>query len=278
VFSSLPDPEKYPPQYLFLPGREHLAAPAVTEEAPDLFIALDCGNLERLGELRRVAEMARTLVNIDHHEDNRMFAPLNIVDPEASSTSEIVFKLVRSAGWDIGPEAATCLYTGVITDTGRFQHQNTKPETFMVAYRLALEGADVIRVGKEVYESQSLSYTRLLGIALRRVEVVEDCGLVYSYITREDLAETGAALSETEDLIDHLRAVRGTRVAAVFKELEDGRVRVSLRSRDDFQVGPIARALGGGGHATAAGYTSRKELAGSLDELLEALRDAHGRS
>lgn len=278
VFSSLPDPDKYPPQYLFLPGREHLAAPAKVEEAPDLFISLDCSNLDRLGELRPLAEKARTLVNIDHHEDNKRYAQLNLVDPEASSTSEIVFRLLRVAGWGIGTEVATCLYTGVVTDTGRFQHPNTKPETFMIAYQLALEGAEVIRVGKEVYESQSLPYTHLLGIALRRAEVVDDYGLVYSYVTREDLAETGASLSETEDLIDYLRAVRGSKVAAVFKELADGRVRVSLRSRDDFQVGPIARALGGGGHASAAGYTSQRDLAGSLEELLEALRDAHGRS
>lgn len=278
VFSSLPEPERYPPQYLFLPGRESLASPAEMEGTADLFIALDCSNLERLGELRRAAEDARMLVNIDHHEDNRMYAPLNLVDPEASSTSEIVFKLVRKAGWNLGTEVATCLYTGVITDTGRFQHLNTRPETFMVAYQLAMEGADIFRVGKEVYESQSLPYTRLLGIALRRVEVIEDYGLAYSYITRDDLAETGASLSETEDLIDYLRAVRGTRMAALFKELEDGKVRVSLRSRDEFQVGPVARALGGGGHATAAGYTSHRDLGGSLAELLDALREAHGRS
>ncbi len=278
VFSSLPEPERYPPQYRFLPGRDHLSSPGEMEGIPDLFVALDCSNLDRLGELRQLAERAGLLVNIDHHEDNRMFAPINLVDPEASSTSEIVFKLVRGAGWKVGADVATCLYTGVITDTGRFQHLNTKPETFMVAYQLALEGADISRVGKEVYESQSLPYTRLLGITLQRVEVIEEYGLAYSYITRADLAETGASLPETEDLIDYLRSVRGTRMAAVFKELEDGRVRVSLRSRDEFQVGPIARALGGGGHASAAGYTSQRDLQGSLEELLDALREARGGS
>ncbi|MGQ9475870.1 MAG: DHH family phosphoesterase [Actinomycetota bacterium] len=272
VYSALPRPEQYPPQYLFLPGRPLLLRPEELPEGADLFVALDCSNLERLEGLKSRAQGAGTLVNIDHHEDNRLFGDLNLVDPGASSTCELVFRVARAAGWRLTPEVATCLYTGLVTDTGRFRHHNTTPEALAVASELAREGADLPLISREVYESQSLSYTRLMGRALERAQVLEDLGLVYSYITQRDLVETGASLPETEDLIDHLRTVRGTRVAALLKELEDGRVRVSLRSRDGSEVGPVARALGGGGHANAAGYTSDQGIEGSLASLVELLR------
>jgi len=275
VYASLPDPSQYPPQYLFLPGRDLLCAPQEFPADCGLFLALDCSNPERLGVLWEKAREARRLLNLDHHEDNRLFATLNLVDPQASSTSELVYRLVKEAGWGITGEVATCLYTGLVTDTGRFQHRNTTPQAFTMAAELAAAGADIHRVVKEVYESQSLAYARLLGRTLERMQLVEDLGLAYSYLTREDLRESGAVLPETEDLIDHLRIVRGARLVALFKELEDGRIRVSLRSEDDHPVGPVARALGGGGHANAAGYTSEKDLQASLQELLGMLRGGH---
>ncbi len=276
VFASLPEPAQYPPQYLFLPGRDLLSSPDEIPHGPKLFVALDCSNLDRLGKLREKAEGAAVLVNVDHHEDNRRFAHINLVDSRASSTSELIYKLIRRSGWEMDAQVATCLYTGLVTDTGRFQHRNTGPEALAVASQLAAAGADLELISKEVYESQSLGYTRLLGRALQRVQVLEDLGLVYSYVTQEDLMETGATLPETEDLIDHLRTVRGTRIAVLFKELENGKIRVSLRSRDGVEVGPVARLLGGGGHANAAGYTSDKDLSGSLSQLLETLRNTHG--
>ncbi|MEW6554928.1 MAG: bifunctional oligoribonuclease/PAP phosphatase NrnA [Actinomycetota bacterium] len=276
VRACVPEPAKYPPQYGFLPGRELLMDPGELEEGLELFVALDCSNPERLGPLRVKAESAQTLINIDHHEDNKLYGTVNLVDAAASSTSELVFAVIREAGWPLDPEVATCLYTGVVTDTGRFQHRNTSPRTFSLAGELAAAGGDIFRVVKEVYDNQSLAYTRLLGRALQRLEVVGDLGLGYSFITQQDLDETGASLPETEDLIDHLRTVRGIQVVALLKELEDGKVRVSLRSRDGIEVGPIARAMGGGGHAMAAGYTSDADIVNSIEVLIGELRERRG--
>ena len=273
VFPCIPEPGKYPPQYDFLPGKELLIDPERLEGGLELFVALDCSNPERLGPLQEKAESAGRMLNIDHHEDNQVYADINLVDALASSTSELVFRIIRAAGWPIGPHVATCLYTGLVTDTGRFQHRNTSPGTFAMACELAAAGADIFKVVKEVYDNQSLSYTRLLGRALQRIEVMEDLALAYSYITQQDLADTGAVLAETEDLIDYLRSIRGTRVVALFKELADGNVRVSLRSRDGLEVGPIARELGGGGHAMAAGYTADSDIEGSIASLVDRLRD-----
>jgi len=273
VSPCIPEPGKYPPQYDFLPEKELLVDPEELEGGMELFVALDCSNPERLGPLQKIAESAGKLLNIDHHEDNQVYADINLVDAEASSTSELVFRIIAAAGWPLRPHVATCLYTGLVTDTGRFQHRNTSPQTFAMATELAAAGADIFKVVKEVYDSQSLSYMRLLGRALQRIEVMEDLGFAYSYITQQDLADTGAVLPETEDLIDYLRSVRGTRVVALFKELIDGKVRVSLRSRDGLEVGPIARAFGGGGHAMAAGYTADSDIAGSIAGLVDELRD-----
>lgn len=276
VTASLPAPQDFPPQYSFLPGKELLSSTGELEGAVDVFVALDCSNIDRLGDLREKAESAGILINIDHHEDNQRFGQVDLVDKRVSSTSELVYRILLEADWPIGQEVATNLYTGLVTDTGRFQHRNTTPETFMAASDLAEAGADIFAVVREVYENQSLSYTHLLGLTLERTRVLEDYGLVYSFISQEDLRRTGAMMSETEDMIDFLRLVQGTRVVALFKELEDGKVRVSLRSRDSFEVGPVARLLGGGGHAMAAGYTSDLDLEQSLEDLLRVIRDARG--
>jgi phosphoesterase RecJ-like protein len=274
IAASLPDPARYPPQYDFLPGRELLSTPEDFTGSMEVFIALDCSNIDRLGDLRQPAESAETLVNIDHHEDNKMYGDINLVGEKASSTAELIYRICVAAGWEVEPDVATCLYTGLMTDTGRFQHRNTTVETFNIASEMVEAGADIFQAVREVYENQSLSYTRLVGKTLQRVKVHEECGLIYSYITLKDLEETGASLVETEDLIDYLRVVRGTSVVALFKELEDGKVRVSLRSRDTIEVGPIARALGGGGHAMAAGYTSDMNIEESIDTLVGVLQDA----
>ncbi len=271
VYACMPEPWKYPPQYLFLPAREMLLEIDDLPDELDLFVTLDCSNPERLGPLQEKATSGYRLLNIDHHEDNKLYGDINLVDEHASSTAELVFKLLKMQGWELVAEIATCLYTGIVTDTGRFEHRNTSPVTFAVAAELADAGADIFRVVNEVYENQSLPYTRLLGRALQRIELVEDLGLAYSYITQRDLFETEAVLPETEDLIDHLRSLRGTQVVALFKELSDGKVRVSLRSRDTYEVGPLARSMGGGGHARAAGYTSEADVGESISAFVREL-------
>jgi phosphoesterase RecJ-like protein len=271
VYPCIPRLNELPPQYSYLPGREKIGTCGEPGEPPEVFVALDCSNLERLESLAPIARASGILINVDHHEDNTEYGDINLVDERASSTAELVFRVFRANGWEIDPAVATCLYTGLFTDTGRFQHPNTTPEAFRIAYELALAGAEVSRVAREVYQNQSLSYVHLLGLVLERARLSREVGLVYSTISQEDLRATGASLSEAEDLVDYLRTVRGGKVVALLKELEDGRVRVSLRSRDDLPVGPIARELGGGGHAMAAGYTTEKNLDGALRELISIL-------
>lgn len=271
VLPALPRDAEVPPQYSFLPGQEMLVSMADLPGEPALFMALDCGNLTRLDGLQDKATAAAVLVNIDHHEDNTAFGRHNLVDMFASSTSELVFRLVRDAGWKICPEAAKCFYTGLVTDTGRFRHQNTSSEAMRAAADLVELGAEPAEVVANIYERVSLPYLRLTGTVLERASFHDAFPLVYSYLTQDDLKRTGVEMGETEDLIDQLRVVGGADAVLLLKEQADGKVRASLRSRDDLSVGLVARAFGGGGHARAAGFTADAAMEEVVEMVVKAI-------
>ncbi len=272
VRGAMPDNERIPPQYRFLPGQELLIPFSELPETPHLFIAVDCGNIGRLGNLEEIANRAGHLVNIDHHEDNTYFGDVNLVDYNASSTAEIIFNLLKSK-YSIGKEAATCFYTGLITDTGRFKHGFTTSKSFCMAAELLKLGVDPGEVARKVYENASLGYLRLTGLVLSRAKKLEGLPVVYSYFTQKDLKQHGIPMEETEDLIEMIRIAREAKVAVLFKEQPDGRTRISLRSRDEIRVGDIARKFGGGGHMQAAGFTSSSSLEEILRDIGDSLRD-----
>ncbi len=272
VWAAIPGKGVLPPQYGFMPGQDMLVPVKEFPQPAPVFVALDCGNIERLDSLKEIALGAERFINIDHHVDNTRFGQLNLVRPNASSTSEIVYGLLKEAGMVVGADAALSFYVGLMTDSGRFQHDNTNPATFQAASELVALGADPHLAAKEVYQSQSIAYMRLVGRTLTKAELVPDLSMVYSYVSQQDLTETGALMEETEDLIDILRIVRGTTIAILMKQLEDGQVRVSLRSADDVDIAWIARKHGGGGHARAAGFTSPFDHSATLRLIEEELR------
>jgi phosphoesterase RecJ-like protein len=265
-------PVEVPPAYSFLPGTESLLQ--VDDVPPaDVFLALDCGAADRLGELEQVARSSRCLINIDHHPGNEGFGTLNIVVTDASSTAELVTRLLEDLGVEFDRAIATCLYTGIVTDTGRFQYTNSSPETLRLAADLLSYGVPAPEIAQEVFESAPFGYLKLVGRVLERATLVEAERFVYAWITQKDLAETGLRLEETEKLIDLIRSTGAAAVAAMFKEQPDGKFRISLRSKDDTSVGAIARARGGGGHERAAGYTA-DDVDEAVADLLAELRGA----
>jgi bifunctional oligoribonuclease and PAP phosphatase NrnA len=259
---------KVPFAYRFLPGTDALVEPS---DVPDTatFLALDCGAADRLGDLEPLATKAATLINVDHHPGNDDFGNLNIVVTTASSTAELVAFLLKDLGVELDKDIATCLYTGIVTDTGRFQFSNSTPDTLRLAADLLAHGVEAPSIAAEVFESSPFGYLKLLGHMLERAALFEEERFVYSWITQADLHDTGVEMDETEKLIDHLRATRAADVAAMFKEQRDGAYRVSLRSRGPISVGAIARAHGGGGHELAAGFT-----AASVEVAVDAIRKA----
>lgn len=260
-------PVEMPPAYAFLPGAETLVQPDDVPDTP-VFIALDCGAADRLGALEDKAKAAPVLINVDHHPGNGNFGTHNVVVTGASSTAELAAHLLIDAGVDIDKDVATALYTGVVTDTGRFQYSNSSPDTLRLAADLLERGVSAPEVAIEVFESAPYGFLKLTGRVLDRAVLFEDERFIYSWVERADLAETGVAMDETEKLIDVIRATNVAEVAAMFKEQPNGEYRVSLRSKGPVSVGAIARARGGGGHELAAGFTAK-----DVHEAAQSVRD-----
>jgi phosphoesterase RecJ-like protein len=255
-----------------LPGTDALVPAQDFPAAPAVLVTCDTASLDRLGSLARCVAKAGEVIWIDHHMSNEGLGTISVVDPTASSTAEVVHRLLVRIGGDISPETAVCLYAGLVTDTGRFQYAATRPETLRLAAELRERPFDHVGLAQALYEDGSARYLRLLSTALARISVEPDEDLVWTYLTQADLAEAGVEPSETDDLIDVVRTAREADVAAVVKQQRDGRFKVSMRSRGGHDVAAVAAGFGGGGHRLAAGYTSRRALAETLERLRAALR------
>jgi phosphoesterase RecJ-like protein len=247
-------PVNLPPPYEWMPGADLLVQ---VEDVPETktFLAIDCGAADRLGRLESRARLAECVINIDHHPGNENFGNLNAVVTTASSSAELVARLLIDLGVEIDADIATCLYVGIVTDTGRFQYANSSSDTLRMVANLLDRGVRAPEIAQLIFESQSFGYLKLVGRVLERATLIAAERFVYSWLSRADLEDTGVGIAETDGLIDAVRSIREADVAAMFKEQPDGRWRVSLRSKGP-SVGAVARGRGGGGHELAAGFTA----------------------
>ncbi|HVE92077.1 MAG TPA: bifunctional oligoribonuclease/PAP phosphatase NrnA [Actinomycetota bacterium] len=258
-------------QYRFLPGWELIAPPDRLPDC-DVVLALDCASADRLGTLQERVLKAPVVVNLDHHVSNTRFGTINVVDDRAASTCELVLDLLVRLGADITLEVATCLYTGLVTDTGRFSYASVTPRTHEVAAALVSRGVQVDIIARTVFESLPYGYLKLLGCVLERCRLLEDPAVVVSYVSQEDLSRWTVSMEETEELINSLRSVRESDVAAILKEQPGGSWKGSLRSKGATDVSEVAASFGGGGHRLAAGFTSEYGLEETISRLHEVLR------
>lgn len=268
------EPLDLPRWAALLPGTDHVIPPSTFPAEPAVMVTCDCASFDRLGVLGASASRAGELIWIDHHRSNDGYGTVRLVDPDASSTCELVFRLIETMGGGFDRDVAVCLYAGLVTDTGRFQYQATTPETLRVAARLREYDFDHAALVRAMYEDNDPSFLRLLGTALGRMTEVPEASMVWTYITQADLAEAGVGPGDTDDVIDVIRSARDVDVAAVLKQQRDGRFKVSVRSRGGHDLSVVASSFGGGGHRLAAGYTSEHGPEGTIERLVEALRPA----
>jgi phosphoesterase RecJ-like protein len=251
-----------PIEYRFLP-LEEVFHEAPADMADRTIVFLDCGNVDRM-PVEFLTDGDNFRINVDHHHDNTLFGDVNLLDTGASSTAEIVYELAIALGAEITPEIAAALYVGLVTDTGKFMYENTNAHTHRIAAELIDAGVEVDDTYRRLYEHVPVEKLRLLSRALEGIERYCDERLVVAYITDADYEATGAGEEMTEGIIDHLRAVEGTLVAALVRDLGDrGRAarKVSLRSSGgEIDVSAIARKNGGGGHKRAAGFSTDLDL------------------
>jgi bifunctional oligoribonuclease and PAP phosphatase NrnA len=230
-------------------------------------IILECDSIQRT---RLEGLENRFLISIDHHVSGRPFAHVNWIDPKAVATAEMVYRLAREAGVPISPEIATCLYTAVLTDTGAFMFEGTNEHTFALARELVLAGADPATCARHIYFGHSTAKMRLLGAALSNLH--REGPLAWIWVTREQMERFGAKEEDCEGLVNYALSIQDVEVAAFFRELPDGRYRVSLRSKGSLNVATVAEEFGGGGHACASGCSVDGPLSVAAARLLAQLR------
>ena len=268
------DPMQVPRWLSVLPGSDLIVDPQEFPANPEVMVALDTASPDRLGPLAATADTSECVIVVDHHRTNPGFGSIVLLDPAASSTSEMVFRLIRSMGGPMTAEIAACLYAGIVTDTGRFQYESTSPETLRVAAELRSHDFDHTNIARALFEDNSLAALRLSATALERVVHVPDLSLAWTYVLQADVAAAGVDMSETDELIDFVRTAREADVTCLIKQQRDGNFKVSLRSKGETDVGAVAAAFGGGGHRLAAGYTSFTGVAETVRGVEEALRSA----
>ncbi len=251
-----------PAVYQFLPGVERISRRLGAPGTYDLALALDCGDLQRIGGEWQALSRIECLINIDHHVSNTGFGHIQLIDPRACATAEIVYRLIKALGVALDPEIAVAIYTGILTDTGSFRFSNTTPAAFAISREMTELGVDPYHVAQRVFGSYSLGRIKLLNLALNSIEISGNGKLSMMTVTRSMLEETGTQPEDVDGLINYARRIEAVKVAALIQEQTNGRstpeghgpVHVSLRSDGTVDVAAMAGAFGGGGHFSAAGF------------------------
>ena len=250
--------------YNFLPGFDEIKKEANPEEY-DLCIALDSSDLDRLGKCKDLFEKIEDTIVIDHHITNQNFADVNYVNAVASSTCQNIIVILAALDISINKEMATCIYSGILTDTGGFRY-NVQPETFEFAGMLLETGIDLARIYKRLFDETTIARTKLLGRAIDNLEILEDGKVAFTYVTEKDMQELGNKDGDQENIVNYGRNIAGVEVSVFLRE-KDGKYKVSMRSNEYLDVSVIATMFLGGGHVKAAGF----EIAESLEEAKETI-------
>ena len=266
-------------KYSFLPNAKLLTkAPAEAEDV-DVVVALDTAIQNRLGTTVAAIKSAKVWINIDHHPSNPGYGDIVYIDPHAPATGQILFELMTNQKLPIDPAIAENLYVAISTDTGSFQYPNTTARTFEIAAELVRAGVDVGRVSQSIYENYPRRRVELLRALLGTMRFDADDRIASFSLSMATAKKLGVLPEDNEGLIDHLRAIHGVTVAAFFEELPDGKVRVSMRSKNEkVNVCAICEKFGGGGHVLAAGARVKGTLAEVEKKILEETRNVVSRS
>jgi len=260
-----------PAVYRFLPSVERIVRHIKKANTYDLALIMDCGDLPRIGEASTTVSQIPVVINIDHHISNTGFGDIQLIDPLACSTAEIVYRLIKALDVPLNKAIATSLYTGILTDTGSFRFSSTNQAAFAISQEMTELGVEPHDVAQHVYGTYSLGRIKLLNLALDSIEISENGKLSVMTVTGAMFAETGTHPEDVDGMINYARRIEDVKVAALIQEQQNGntqsnshcRYHVSLRSDGTVDVAAIAGSFGGGGHASAAGF----QIEATLTEL-----------
>ncbi|WP_367359309.1 bifunctional oligoribonuclease/PAP phosphatase NrnA [Syntrophus sp. (in: bacteria)] len=264
-----------PENYRFLPGSQVIRQelPADCASRYDAAFIVDCSDLSRVGRGSEKIARIGTLVNIDHHISNSMFSEFSYVDPRASSTGELIYRLISRMGCSVTRDIATNLYAAILTDTGGFHYGTTGRETLIAAGNLVGWGADPQEISENIYENNPLAKIRLLSKALDTLTFDLDGRFGYMVVWQKDMQAVGAVPEHTEGFVDLPRSISGVEVSALFSEQHNGPFKVSFRSKGEVNVERVARAFDGGGHRNASACRIQGDFETVYSRVLDVIRD-----
>jgi phosphoesterase RecJ-like protein len=267
--------DRLPRIYNFLPDSDKvhcLEDNYINIKNIDVGIIVDCSNFERIEETYKIFKNIKNIINIDHHNSNENYGDLNYIDSLASSVGEIIYDLIKFINLDLLDEKiSTCLYTAIITDTGSFRYSNVSSKTFSVVSDLASQGIKPNLIADNIYNRNTYSGLKLLGKALLTLEVDESNYVSWLTITRDMLNNTEANDEEVEGIIDMARTLENTEVSILFRETKDNKIKVSFRSKGDFNVNKFAGKFNGGGHPNSSGCVCSGKIAEVKEKILSEL-------
>ncbi|MEI8173220.1 MAG: bifunctional oligoribonuclease/PAP phosphatase NrnA [Deltaproteobacteria bacterium] len=264
--------DETPGNYRFLPGTEEIVHTLPDLERYEVAVVLDCSDLERIGdEASRIVAVKR-IINIDHHISNGNFGGFSYVDHQASSTGELLYRLIKAMGVDFTKDVATSLFAAILTDTGGFRYRNTKKDTLVASGHLIEKGADPQWISENIYESNPPSKIRLLTRVLDTLTFDWSKKVGSMVVSRRTLEDTGALMEHTEGFVDIPRSIQGIEVSILFSEVSDQYFKLSLRSKGKVNVERVARTFGGGGHINAAAC----QIEGDLETIRQRVLDVIG--
>ncbi|MDR1695905.1 MAG: bifunctional oligoribonuclease/PAP phosphatase NrnA [Endomicrobium sp.] len=258
------------PVYLkFLKGANKIKKSAKKNAVFDCAVILESVNFSRMGDII-TPDQAKKIINIDHHALFTNFGAVNYIVPDSSSTAELIFNIAEYMKIKLTKDEAECLYTGILTDTGRFQQLNTTADSHVTAAKLIGSGVSPSYVRNQVYENNSLASVRLLGMALSSMHTACGGKMAYMVLTPDMFRKSGANGDETESVINFTMTVAGVKAGCLFKVIDKNTTKISFRSVKGFDVLKIARKYGGGGHKNAAGCTIDSNFRVSLEKIKKA--------
>ena len=267
---------KIPSKYLFLDEEKAIedfdSAKAIDWSA-DLIFVLECPNLERIGEVKKLLKEGAKVINLDHHPDNSFFGDISYVDTQACALGEIIYELLIYSGYRLNKLTATQLYAAILSDTGRFRFSNTTPEALRIGAELITLGANPKEINNQIYYNNSNASLKLLGFLLLNLETFANGKISSLVIDQQTLEELKVSKEDTEGFVDYSLFLKGAEVGVLFTQKNDSKTKVSLRSQNSFDVSALARTFGGGGHRNAAGCTVNQDLNSTKELILKKVEE-----
>ncbi len=241
----------------------------------DALVVADCPTLERIGTVRNLLTPQTKIFNIDHHISNKCFGHYNLIQPQAAACGEVIYDMFKRFKLKINREEATALYVSISTDTGSFKYSNTSVKSHQIVAELIQTGIDIESINDALYTTYSLEKIQLHSLLLARIQTTSDEMVAWVGLTQNDLKQTGATYEDTEGFIDFLKYIKEVQFAFFMSEMDGpqtGQVRVSFRSKGDYDVAQVAAQFGGGGHKKAAGCTIQGTLEEATRKILEQIK------